>query len=140
MLRELFPSKWAIAAGLGCAILIPSTIGLSYKYGIERHDRKQVESKLETETDKKDTAERKLASCGTQLSGATASVKLQNDRISELLAAQTRLRQAAEARLRSEQAQTRRAEAQRQTLLRQQMLEGESACDAAWRIHRENVQ
>lgn len=139
-LRSLFPSKWAIAAGLGCAILIPSTIGLSYGYGVTHRDKVRIEKELVEEKVKYETADRSLVGCTAQLKGLTASVTLQNERIAALVDEAARVRREAEARLQVEKARTRRAEAERQTLLREQMQLGETPCDAAWRLHRENLQ
>jgi hypothetical protein len=137
--RDILPSKWAIAAVIGCIVLLPTSVYTAHKWGVEAQGRVRAEGSLKAEKATNQGLMGKLASCQAQLGNAQGSLEFQNQRIQQLVEQGENARRQAEARLATERAKTRAAEAARRTLLQEQMRDGETPCDAAWRLHKENI-
>lgn len=138
------PSRLTIAAVLGCVILFPLAIGGAWMAGIANRDKVQAE-RLAKDLDTQITAPStgyiaRLTACQTSLRGAEASVKRQNQAVDILTREAADATARANAAVSSAQAQARAAERRAQAVLQARPAEGETVCDAAFRLHQEDVQ
>lgn len=143
-LADLFPSRLAIAAVAGCAVLIPLCGWLGWTAGVAKHDRDQAErtaadlDQLINHPTRGYVA--RLSTCRASLAGAEASVRTQNAAVAQLRAEAVASEARAAAAVRAAQAEARAANSRALTILQAQPNPGESRCDAAFRLHRENLQ
>ena len=82
----------------------------------------------------------RLTTCQASLAGAEASIEIQNRAVDALRRAGDQATAAANASIRLAQERAQAAERQSLTILQERPREGESQCDAAFRLHQENVQ
>lgn len=143
-IRSLFPSRLTVAAVAGCAVLIPLCGWLGWTAGVAKHDRDRAE---ETTAELDQLIKHpvtgyiaRLTTCQTSLTGAEASVRTQNAAVDRLRAEALAGEARAAAAVRAAQAEARAANGRAMALLQAQPNPGESRCDAAFRLHRENLQ
>lgn len=142
-LGDLLPSRFAMAAGIACAIFIPLAVFTSYGWGLSHRDLVREELRadgLHAEIYDPATGYRdRLTTCANSLSGATSALTQQNGEVDRLKREGDAATARAQAAIRTAQEQARVAERQVQSLLSQQPHEGESRCDAAYRLIQEYV-
>ena len=143
-IADLFPSRFAVAAALGCAIFIPAAIFSAYGWGVAHHDRVQAEARA-AELDAAINApvvgfKDRLTLCAANLAGAQAVVGRQNKAVEDLATAAQDQARRAQASVAAAQGRAADAERRVQALLSQQPLAGEARCDAADRLILEEIQ
>lgn len=141
---ELLPSRFAMAAGVACAIFVPLAVVASYQWGVTHRDLVREQGRATELYDEihapgvglKD----RLTLCGANLAGAQTALARQNKAVEAM--AQAALDASAKAQAAVDAAQARAREAQRlaQTLLLEQPRPDETRCQAADRLILENVQ
>lgn len=140
----ILPSRLTIVALAGCAILLPTAVGLGWTAGVAKRNQAAAERKAagyHQEIYEPNAGYRdRLTTCSTSLAGAQASVETQNKAIQALRDSGAAATRQAQDRLAAEQARTRAAQSSYQALLQSRPHEGETACDAAFRLHQENSQ
>lgn len=144
MLRDLFPSRFAMAAGIGCAVFIPLAVVASYQWGVTHRDlvqEKQRASELHDAIHAEGTGyAARLTTCGANLAGASAALSRQNGEVARLKTDADAATARAQAAVGDALARARSAEQRAQSLLIQQPRDGESRCEAADRLILEHVQ
>lgn len=143
MLSKLLPSRFAMAAAIACVIFIPLAVFASYGWGLSHRDLVREEGRangLHAEIYDPATGYRdRLTTCAHNLSGATTALTHQNGEVDRLMREGDAASARAQAAIRVAQDQARAAERQVQSLLTQQPRDGESRCDAAYRLIQEYV-
>lgn len=137
--QDLFPSRLTIFAVLGCVVFIPLAIFMSYSYGVTQRDLTKVSAEKVVVSQQLQKKTEELAVCAAQRDLNSRVLKDVERSMEKLRQESDTYRRNAEARLRTERARTQAAERGRQALLRQQPQANETICEAAWRIHRENL-
>lgn len=143
-LGGLFPSRLTVAAVVGCAVLIPlvAVTGRSAivaNAALDRAEARVVE--LDRQIQEPVTGYiARLATCRSSLGSMEAGVKTQNAAIEGLRQRALESEARAEAAVRGAQAQARATERRAQAVLQARPRDGEGQCDAAYRLHQENLQ
>lgn len=140
-LEGLVPSRLTVAAVIGCLVLIPLSIALAWSAGVAQHDRRQAQveaAALKAEIIAPATGYiARLTTCQSALSGTEASLKVQNAAVDQLRQAAAADAARADRLVKTAQAQAAAAERRIQAVLQAQPREGESRCEAAFRLHQE---
>ncbi|MEC7797455.1 MAG: hypothetical protein VX755_09050 [Pseudomonadota bacterium] len=140
-LNALLPSRLTIAAVVGCLVFIPLSMALAWSAGVAEHDRRRVQTEadaLKAQITAPATGYiARLATCETSLSGTQASIQLQNAAVETLRSAAADAAARADRLVQVAQAQASAAERRARTVLQSQPREGESRCEAAFRLHQE---
>ena len=128
--------------GLGAlaGVFFLGCITLGWNYGVA-HRSDVASRKLAASFEAKYTAaDRDLSVCTASLAGAEASIQTQNEAIDGLRRASDEATARANASIAAAQDRARAAERRSQSILQERPREGEAVCDAAWRLHRENME
>lgn len=132
----MIPSRLTLILGGTSAILLALVVTLFLKLNVVSHDLKQAQA------DQKEllVVRKDLTICQGNTRRMAASVQYQNEQVEKLRAAGDTAQAQADARVAAEQSRTRVSEAQRQVLLNFRPRTNETVCEAAFRLHKENVQ
>lgn len=121
--------------GGSTALLLATTIGLGGSLLVTKNDLRQAQK----EADRVPTLVRDLDTCQNNGLALSSSLSTQTAAVAQLQADKTRIDAQGRERLAAERARTAASEKRRQSLLQAQARPGESDCDAAFRIHQENL-
>lgn len=135
----ILPSRLTIAAIAGCAILVPLSIGLSWNLGLQHRDKVAAQKARDGFQTELVSTRDQLTTCKGSRLGLQAGLDEQNAALARLrkeaAAAQARAAQAVAAA----QARAAAASADAERWRSFQPQEGESRCDAAFRLHQESL-
>ncbi|WEK38665.1 MAG: hypothetical protein P0Y50_08875 [Candidatus Brevundimonas colombiensis] len=140
-LSAIFPSRLTLAAVVGCLIFIPLAIWLGWTGGVAEHDRRQAQAAADAYhaqiADPTTGYAARLGRCAASLSGAEAAVNRQSEAVRDLQKTAAEDAARAERLVQAAQAQAIAADRRARAVLQAQPRDGESRCDAAFRLHQE---
>lgn len=119
-------------------------IALGWQNGVSR--RATVAAEAQTEklnlaiTEPRNGYIARIASCQSELAGARISINSQNAAIDQVIRSAAEAKARSEARIKAAEAQTRAAQRRAETIRTFQPQDGETQCEAAFRLHRESIQ
>ena len=82
----------------------------------------------------------RIATCRSELAGARISINNQNEAIDQVVRSAAEAKARSEARIKAAEAETRAAQRRAQTIRNFQPQDGETQCEAAFRLHQETAQ
>jgi len=133
-----------IGLGLLAGVLLIAAVTASWTAGVANRDRVQAQAqaaKLDNDINNPDTGYvARLTQCRSSLAGAEISINTQNEAIDRLKRESEETTARAQASVRVAQDRARAAERKTQTILQERPRAGETVCEAAWRLHSENLQ
>lgn len=139
----ILPSRLTMLLGGATALLLPLCIVASWNWGVSHRGmvaQKKLAQGYYAEIYTETTGYRdRLTVCQANTKGLMEGLSVQNQAVERLEKEANALQASADARVAAARAQTRAAEAARQSLLRAQPKEGEAECDAAFRLHQETL-
>ncbi|WP_297803374.1 hypothetical protein [uncultured Brevundimonas sp.] len=130
---SIFPSRLTIIATVICLVAVPLAVFSSYGWGLSHRDFVRVDGELKEER-------AQHAACQLDRAHAQTALRNQSAQIEALAAAGEVAKAEAEARVKEAQTRARAAEREVHRILAEQKREGETACDAAFRLIMETVQ
>ena len=133
-----------IGLGLIAGVFLISAITLGWSAGVANRDKAQAErqvAKLDDQINNPVTGYiPRLTQCQSNLAGAEISINTQNEAIRRLQVESEQATARSQASIRAAQDRARAAERKTQSILQQHPRDGEPVCEAAWRLHSENLQ